>query len=124
MRILFGFILTFIFSTSFMYSGSESEVDECGIDNDTFINGEVLVYKLYYNWKFMWIPAGEVKFSVSESPDKYHYNAKGITYPSYDSFFKVRDYYSSTVDKNTLYPSSFLRNIQELNFKKKTSLKI
>jgi hypothetical protein len=35
--------------------------DKCMARNDTFIDGETLVYKLYYNWKLVWIPAGEVK---------------------------------------------------------------
>jgi hypothetical protein len=106
-------IISLVVSTSFVHNSKDNIIEECGIDNDSFVNGEVLVYKLYYNWKFMWIPAGEVKFTVREDEDSYHYHALGITYPSYDSFFKVRDYYSSTVDKNTLFPSSFLRNIQE-----------
>ncbi len=90
-------------------------VDErkCSIKNDAFKDGEVLVYKLYYNWKLIWIPAGEVTFEVRESANHYEYFAKGITYPSYDNFFKVRDYYYSRVNRETLFPTNFVRNIQE-----------
>ena len=86
---------------------------KCSIINDAFNDGEILVYKLYYNWKLIWIPAGEVTFQVKESENYYEYFAKGITYPSYDNFFKVRDYYYSKVNKETLFPTTFVRNIQE-----------
>ena len=89
------------------------EEDRCVAINDTFIDGETLVYKLYYNWKLVWIPAGEVKFSVKEDKETYEYMAYGKTYSSYDNFFKVRDYYYSKVDKETLYPINFVRNIEE-----------
>ena len=89
------------------------EEDRCIAVNDTFIDGETLVYKIYYNWKLVWIPAGEVKFSVKEGKDTYEYIAYGKTYSSYDNFFKVRDYYYSKVDKETLYPVNFVRNIEE-----------
>jgi hypothetical protein len=61
----------------------------------------------------VWIPAGEVKFSVKENQDYYEYFAEGKTYSSYDNFFKVRDYYYSRVKKSTLYPENFVRNIEE-----------
>ena len=45
--------------------------DRCVAQNNTFIDGETLVYKLYYNWKLVWIPAGEVKFTVREGQEYY-----------------------------------------------------
>jgi hypothetical protein len=87
--------------------------DKCMASNDTFIDGETLVYKLYYNWKLVWIPAGEVKFTVREGKEYYEYFAEGKTYSSYDNFFKVRDYYYSKVNKSTLYPENFVRDIEE-----------
>ncbi len=90
--------------------------EKCSIENNSFKKNEKLVYKIYYNWKMIWIPAGEVTFTVSETAEYFEYVAKGITYPSYDSFFKVRDHYSSKVDKNSMYPVSFLRKVQEGNY--------
>lgn len=87
--------------------------EKCSLENTTFIADEVLVYKLYYNWKFVWIPAGEVRFEVKESEDHYEFLSTGKTYSSYDNFFKVRDYYYSKVDKETLYPVNFVRDIEE-----------
>lgn len=92
------------------------EDSSCSLDNTSFSRNEKLVYKIYYNWKMIWIPAGEVSFTVKETGDHYEYDAKGITYSSYDSFFKVRDYYSSKVDKNTMFPVSFLRKVEEGNY--------
>lgn len=72
-----------------------------------------MVYAVYYNWNFVWIAAGEVTFRVSETPTEYHLSAHGTTYKSYDSFFKVRDYYDSYIDKETLLPNVSIRDIEE-----------
>lgn len=71
----------------------------CASTNNTFNVGETLVYKIYYNWNFVWIPAGEVVFKVFDEGDKYHYQAKGRTYESYEWFYVVKDDYDSWVDK-------------------------
>ena len=38
----------------------------CSIENVSFTSGEKLVFKAYYNWKFIWIPAGEAVFHVTD----------------------------------------------------------
>lgn len=95
---------------------------DCSKENTSFIDGEELVYKAYYNWKVVWIPAGEVRFRVSESEDEYKMEAVGKSYVSYDNFFRVRDFYSTTVDKETLRPKTFVRYIEEGKYKKFDSL--
>lgn len=86
----------------------------CTTDNSAFQRGEELTYKMYYNWKFVWVSAGEVTFKVEETPNgQYHVSAIGSTYRSYDSFFKVRDKYHSWLDKETLLPSVSLRDVEE-----------
>jgi len=87
--------------------------EECVLQNSVFEDGERLTYKAYYNWKFIWIPAGEAVFTVREEEDFYHFEVVGKTYPSYNSFFKVDDHYYSKVDKETLQPVSFRRRIEE-----------
>ncbi len=87
--------------------------DECVLQNTVFQDGEKITYKAYYNWKFIWIPAGEVTFTVREEEAFFHFEVVGKTYPSYDSFFKVDDHYYSKVDKETLQPVSFRRRIEE-----------
>ncbi len=86
----------------------------CHMSNTTFQGGEELVYKLFYNWNFVWIPAGEVVFKVTETEDQqYHFNAAGRTYTSYDWAFKVRDNYEVYCDKEDLLPSLSIRQVKE-----------
>ncbi len=87
--------------------------EPCNASNQAFQDGEEVVYKIYYNWNFVWIPAGEVVFRVNDLGDQYHLSAKGRTYKSYDWFFKVRDDYDSYIDKSTLLPDISVRHVRE-----------
>ena len=112
------FILSF-----FGFTFSEPELTyDCDVENTSFDKGEELVYKTYYNWKFVWVPAGEVRFRVHEQEDELKLEAIGKSYPSYDSFFRVRDYYSTIIDKKTLRPKTFVRYIEEGKYRKFDSL--
>lgn len=93
-----------------------SEIDPCLGSNTVFEDGEQITYKLYYNWNFVWLPAGEVVFKVKEKETEYHISAVGKTYSSYEWFFKVDDYYETVLDKKTLRPKSFVRDIKEGKF--------
>lgn len=90
--------------------------DYCDTDNRAFQVGEKITYKLYYNLNFIWVPAGEVVFTISDLGDTYLIAADGKTYASYDWFFKVRDRYETYVDKETLLPSMSVRNVNEGSF--------
>lgn len=85
----------------------------CDANNNTFVAGEQLTYKIYYNWNFIWLSAGEVVFNVEDLGDKYKLTARGRTYSSYEWFFKADDYFESIVDKSTLLPVTFKRDIKE-----------
>lgn len=85
----------------------------CATRNMAFTAGEELTYKVYYNWNFVWLSAGEVIFRVEESNGEYHLSAHGSTYKSYDWFFKVRDKYDTWVDKKTLLPRVSIRDVAE-----------
>lgn len=87
--------------------------DPCSIENSSFEGGEQLVYKVYYNWNFIWLSAGEVTFNVKDLGHAYELIAIGKTYPSYEWFYTVDDYYYSIVDKETLLPKKFMRDIKE-----------
>ena len=89
---------------------------ETQIQELAFQNNEKVVYKIYYNWKFIWVPAGEVVFEVNEKENLFEFNVKGYSFESYDSFFKVRDYYTSRASKDNLLPINFRRNILEGNY--------
>ena len=69
--------------------------EPCSMENNTFEDGETITYKLYYNWNFVWMSAGEVTFKVTDQGAEYHITATGQTYKSYEWFYKVRDNYSS-----------------------------
>ncbi|MEM1328603.1 MAG: DUF3108 domain-containing protein [Bacteroidota bacterium] len=88
-------------------------VDACQIDNVSFQSGEKLVYKIYYNWNFIWASAGEVVFEVEDTGDEYHLTAFGYTYKSYDWFYRVRDRYDTYVNKETLLPRLSTKTIEE-----------
>ena len=79
--------------------------DICNAENHTFQGGEELTYKLYYNWGYLWLSAGEVTFTVKDLGNEYYLSAFGKTYKSYEWFFKVRDHYEAYIDKQTLLPS-------------------
>ncbi len=74
---------------------------------------EKLIYKIYYNLNFVWIPAGEVVFEVKDEGDLYHLEVTGRTYPSYEWFYKVRDKYHSYIDKKTLLPKLYIRDVHQ-----------
>jgi hypothetical protein len=70
-----------------------------------------------YNWGFIWIGAGDVIFSVNQSEymghPVYAVEAHGISYKSYDWFFKVRDSFEAYIDKETLQPLWHKKNTSE-----------
>lgn len=90
-----------------------SVADPCHTNNTTFLVGEELRYKIYYNWNFVWLSAGELTFRVIDEDDQYHFQVIGETYESYDWFFKVRDYYDTWVQKDNLLPIMSIRNVEE-----------
>ena len=95
----------------------ELDLNACGRNNDVFLDGEKIVYKIYYNWNFIWIAAGEVIFEVQDLGDQYHISAVGRTFRSYDWVFKVRDYYDSFVAKKGLEPQRTIRSVHEGNYR-------
>ncbi len=94
-------------------AASDWQYDPCASSNTTFQHGEKMTYKIYYNWNFVWIAAGEVSFQAFEEGNQYHYQARGETYDSYEWFFTVKDEYDSWVDKNTLLPNYSERSVNE-----------
>jgi len=108
----FGFSGTTLFSPP-DFSNHLRSPFACSVDNYTFQDGEEIHYAVYYNWGVLWIPAGTVIFKVNDIGTEYHFSVVGKTYKSYEWFFKVRDYYDSWVDKETLLPNTSLRNVRE-----------
>ena len=115
---IFGLII--LVGTHQDTSGAAKTIIEenlCRPENNTFTVGEELTYKIYYNWNFIWLSAGEVVFKVEDMGDQYKFTARGKTYSSYDWFFKADDYFESIVDKTTLLPITFRRDIKENKYR-------
>lgn len=111
----FSLVVITAFDTPFTPQSTpvESNSDACFIENKAFQGGEEITYKLYYNWNFVWIPAGEAVFKVTDKGEQYHLSVFGRTYKSYEWFFKVRDYYDTYIDKESLLPTLSLRDVTE-----------
>lgn len=96
--------------------------EPCEVSTSGYNGGEELIYAIYYNYRFAWIPAGEVIFRTNEFDDRFEVEVTGKTYLSYNSFFEVDDHFSSVVDKDSGFPRSFVRKVQEGNYFKYDSL--
>jgi hypothetical protein len=68
---------------------------QCGSENNAFSSGEILSYDLYYNWKFIWVKAGNASLSTVQSvyKGKPAYRASLITRgnKNVDDIFVLRD---------------------------------
>lgn len=120
--LLFGLVFIILVFSAFTISPTLSINSYCHLENTSFSAGEKLVYKAYYNWQFVWVPAGEAVFEVKENANHYEIIVKGRTYSSYDYFFRVRDYFYSKIDKKTMLPSNFVRIVEEGDYRKFDSL--
>lgn len=97
---------------------TEKNASDCYEEARTnFQHEEELTYKVYYNLNFVWIPAGEVVFKLSDEGQQYHLEAVGRTYDSYNWFYKAHDEYHTYVDKTTLLPTYSTREIKENKYK-------
>lgn len=116
------FVAVLSAACSLISAGDRKKHYECDIENTAIKAGEKLVYKAYYNWGFIWVPAGEAEFYIEETKNTYEVTVTARTYKGYDAFFKVRDYYHSSMDKNTMLPRFFVRHVEQGGYKKFDSL--
>lgn len=83
----------------------------------SFKGGEHLNYKVYYNWKFTWLAAGVVDFTVDDASwnnePVLHTSATGRTLRAYEWFYKVNDVYDSYIHPETFKPVHFVRDVNE-----------
>lgn len=89
------------------------EIDSCGRPNTTFKAGEEITFSLQYKWGLMNLKAGEATFKVEDLGDTYRFSAFGKTASGIEWFYKVRDYYETIVDKETLLPLQAKKSLTE-----------
>lgn len=117
-------LASFLWSVFHQQPESNISMDDysCNIHNTAIAGGEKIVYKAYYNWEFVWIPAGEAVFNIRETKDNFEVTVTGRTYAAYDPFFRVRDYFHSVIDKKTMHPRHFVRIVEEGDYRKFDSI--
>lgn len=73
-----------------------------------FQPGEAAVYNIYYNWGFIWVHAGDIRFSVKESVKNgnkcYDLYVVGTTRSAFDKMYTIRDTFMSRMDASTALP--------------------
>jgi hypothetical protein len=91
------------------------------ITNTTFLTGEQMSFKLHYGF----INAGQAEFKVKpylvryNKKECYKIEVKGKTSSAMNLIVKVEDKWSSIIDKETLYPQVFHRDIREGKYRLK-----
>lgn len=90
---------------------------QCVKTNTAFKAGEKVNYSAYYNWKFIWLDAGLVTFTVDDAKWRGQKSLRlesiGITKRGYDRFFSIRDTFEVFVHPTTLVPFEFYRATNE-----------
>lgn len=95
---------------------------KCSIKNTAFEAGENVEFSVYYTVAGANFNAGAGSFKttseVLNGHPVYHIVGEGKTLPSYEWAYKVRDTYETYIDKTTMQPLKFVRNINEGGYKK------
>lgn len=106
---------------AFPPSAAKAQNDFCSIHNISFKDGEKLTFRVYYNMSFVWINAGNAVFSAKaeelNGKKVFHITGDGKTAKSYEWFYKVNDRYETYLNKETMLPERFVRNVSEGNIK-------
>jgi hypothetical protein len=91
----------------------------CNINQLAFKTNELLEYKVVYNWGLVWLESGYSSFSVNtinhNGRAAFHFKGQGATFPKYDWFYKVNDYFEAIVDSTTFHPLKFTATVNEGN---------
>lgn len=110
--------ITLVLTTAHTHQNMEQQVLR-SIANETFTHGEQLRYRVHYSW----INAASITLSVDDKPtlvngrETYKISAYGRTFKTFDWAFKVRDNFVSYVDKMSIAPLKYFKNVQEDNYR-------
>ncbi|GAB3172472.1 DUF3108 domain-containing protein [Telluribacter humicola] len=94
------------------------------VQNESFIKGERIDYRVHYGF----INAAEAKVEVARSVVSvnnrpcYRVNVTGKTVGAFDMITRVRDQWRSYIDTSAILPHMFYRNIQENNYRKEETV--
>jgi len=94
------FLLSILFSLSITYA-------------QNFKTGEFLKYRLHYTGLNAGYATLEVKDTKYDGRNHYRIIGKGSSIGAVRAFYKVEDLYESYIDKSTMKPSKFIRDIYE-----------
>lgn len=95
------------------------------MNNNAFIAGEKLEYRLHYGL----VNAGSAKLEIKKLGKKiagreiYHVVGSGKTKGAFDWVFKVRDQYETYLDVEGVFPWMFVRDVNEGGYKIKQTYK-
>ncbi len=115
----FGFALFSFFTGLILPEKGRAQAagDVCLIKNYSFAEGEHLTFNVYYNMSFIWINSGSADFTIQSDAingcNTYHIIGVGKTANSFEYFYKVKDKYETYIDKETMLPVKFSRDVNE-----------
>jgi len=116
MKKLFLILILLLVCVTFISSDTKYPT----IKNTAFQAGEVLRYRISYGF----VDAGEAILEVKEtnktgaSRPLYHVVGTGRTLGAFNAFYKVHDVYESYVDKQSIMPWYFVRDVNEGGYTK------
>ena len=89
---------------------------QCAAKNDAIQPGERLTYELKFNWKFIWVKAGEAKMNLEpvtyEGKNCYKTTLLAVSNSKVDFFFKMRDTITC-ITTDRLEPVYFRKGAEE-----------
>ncbi len=101
----------------FLSMGSAFAQSGCPFGIIRYQPGEELQYQVYYQLGPIWVPAGEVTFSVHRASfldrPAFRFKSQGRSLAGYDWIFKVRDRFETLVDSATQVPLHYVRDTKE-----------
>ena len=89
---------------------------QCETKNDAFKSGELVMYDLFFNWKFIWTKAGFASLTTNATTyngkPSYRMNMLAIGSKKADFFFKMRDTVTCVIGEE-LQPYYFKKAAEE-----------
>ena len=89
---------------------------QCAVKNEAIQPGERLTYELKFNWKFIWVNAGEAKMDLKpityEGKNCYQTTLLAVSNSKVDFFFKMRDTITC-ITTDRLEPVYFRKGAEE-----------